>query len=199
MNWDIFLPTPIDFLNHAFQFAAIHDEEPEFLEDVPAEFYNSREAELLSSQSALHPKFDIMLFIRAATILDNAVLDFESTSFTGSELASGIFWIVYPHERGLDKEREHLLTVATGYNSTQLARVLNFLEDYRACRSQDIHQVLSSTSVTTLLQEFKQREEHFRIEDDQTPPILTEEDYDEILRVRAGKYGLVFNSFLDAF
>jgi hypothetical protein len=194
LNWDVFLPTPIDFLKHAFHFAAIFEGEDQIpWGDVPPAFYNSRVAEKSSSNSVLHPRFEIMLFIRAATILDNAVLDFGSSSFTGSELASGIFYIVFPHEHGT--KREKLLAAVTGYTVSQLASVIEFLEPYRGCSSQKILEILNLDLVNDMRRNFGEGGEPYRIEEDQTPDIVAEGYYRSVMEERARKFGYSFDGY----
>jgi Cyclin, C-terminal domain len=129
-----------------------------------------------------------MLFVRAATMLDSAAMDYESSSFTGSELASGVFNIVLSHERGKEQEREKMLTTVTGYTSNQLKRVIHFLNPYRVSPD-SILNILDREMVQNLRQAYAPTNEHFRIEEDQTPSCLDEEHYRELVETRVGNPG----------
>jgi hypothetical protein len=93
MNWNVMLPSPLDFLRHSLQFAAL-------LEGIPKECYLPEgipnPLEDRGADTVLHQKYDTMMFACAAAILDRAAMDYYSLSFLGSQIAAAVFWIVYP-------------------------------------------------------------------------------------------------------
>ena len=103
------LPLPIDFLRHSLHFACFK-EGPLIFAPFPEGFYNS----LKEETTTLHQKYCTMLFLKAVSVLDDAVLDVESINFCGSVLAAGVFWKVYPMEDKSFEEKELLLKISTG-------------------------------------------------------------------------------------
>lgn len=93
MNWNVMLPTPLDFLRHSLQFAAISEGVPDeccLPEGIP------NPCEERGADTILHQKYSTMMFARAAAILDRAAMDYYSLNFLGSQIAAAVFWIVYP-------------------------------------------------------------------------------------------------------
>lgn len=87
------LPTPLDFLRHAFQYAALF-EGNSVNNPLPEMLYDCRKEK--GFVTVLHQKYDTMLFAQAASMLDRIVVDYDSLSFPGSQLAAAVFWKVYP-------------------------------------------------------------------------------------------------------
>ena len=93
MNWDVILPTSIEFLRHNLQYAALWEEVPEtgVLPDVIRDPLADRQA-----NTVFHQKYDTMMFARGAVILDRAALDYHSLNFRQSQIAAAVFWMIYP-------------------------------------------------------------------------------------------------------
>ena len=85
-DFDIFLPTPIDFLRRYFQQSTLHMDlgagEP-----IPAVLRVDNK----SSSSYLVSKYCPVRFAEAASVLDRAVLDIGSLKFKNSVLAAAVF------------------------------------------------------------------------------------------------------------
>jgi hypothetical protein len=93
MDWNVMLPTPLDFLRHSFQFAALF-EGSLYNSDLPDMLFDSRYER--GADTVLHQKYDTMMFAQAAAIIDRAVMDYHSLNFLGSQIAAAVFWMIYP-------------------------------------------------------------------------------------------------------
>ena len=90
-NWDILIPTPLDFLHHCFQFATYGIGKPLFyVNDIPKEKGGQF--------SLMHRRYRKCFFFKGCSILDKAVMDYQHHEFTSSILAAAIFWKVVKNE-----------------------------------------------------------------------------------------------------
>lgn len=95
MNGNVILPTPLDFLRHNLQYAALWEEVPEkgvLPEGIP------NPLEDRGANTVFHQKYDTMMFARGAAILDRAAMDYHSLNFLGSQIAAAVFWLIYPRK-----------------------------------------------------------------------------------------------------
>jgi hypothetical protein len=211
----VYLPTPLDFLRQGFQNSCIifknfaSKEIPEYLYDSRCE---------LSANTMMHPKFDGMIFARAASILDKAVADYGSLHFSASILAAAALWIFFDeidindaayqrlkkletfHDYGIKckdskvKYRNILSIATTGYRYEVIESCVNFLEPYPPCNIEDI---VGSAEMIEWIKKWREQNSLFRVEEDLIPCYLEREDYgtailiiDGILRNRAYKNGV---------
>jgi hypothetical protein len=169
MKWDVMIPTAIDFLEHAFQFAAfISNPQPlPFPENIP----DLRDDP--SANTILHQQYDTMLFARAASIVDKAVMDYHSLKFAPSEIAASAFWRIYSETIDAVPSDE-LLVTATGYTLSSLQECLKFLEPFAEC---DIYQIFHEPIMIEAVQKWQLNEKDFRLEQDQIPFGMGPVDY----------------------
>jgi hypothetical protein len=167
---------------------------------LPDLLYDSRQE--YSSTSSMHQRYDTMLFAKAASILDQAVMDYESLNFSSSILAAAVFWKVLkdiPIEHwdpestqllyGIDKEKKLspedtkerkcfakniLLIVSTGYHFSDIENCCKFLDNYEYC---EIERILESRNMIELIQKFQTEGRDFRLEEDQIPCSLDPAKY----------------------
>lgn len=194
-HWNIFVPIPIDFLRHSFHFAALKEDIQQF-EPFPDGFYNSMEEDVNST--VMHQKYNTTLFLKAVSLLDDALLDFDSLNFAGSKLAAGVFWKTYPMDQKDNQQKELLLKIATGYCINQLEDVLEFLEPY-SFSVEDLYAVLSGEFLSEILGNAQMLGFCYRLEELQTPSNMLDSKYDDILRKRAKKLNQPFKSFIDQY
>ncbi len=179
------LPTAIDFLRHSFQFAALYTQS-EDMTPLPEMLYESREEQ--GNDTVLHQRFDTMLFAQACSILDRAVIDYQSIEFLGSQLAAGVFWKTYGLENPVEI-REKILAVATGYSLDQLKDCLEFLEPYGSPTFAEYTEILQGEVMVEVIQKHAVDMQYFRLEEHQTPCVMSPADYDHILATRAQRAG----------
>lgn len=99
MDWNVLIPTPHDFLKHSFQFATLADKtrrpnEIPGAEAIPMGLFDSNAVQ--TNATFFHPRYNAVLFAKACTLLDKAVMDSQSCDFLSSELAAAVFWRSYP-------------------------------------------------------------------------------------------------------
>ncbi|KAJ3325913.1 hypothetical protein HDV06_002298 [Boothiomyces sp. JEL0866] len=189
MDWNILLPTAQDFLKHAYQFATVADRkrQPNELpgaEEIPMGLFDSNAVQ--TNSTFFHPRYNSVLFAKACTLLDKAIMDSKSCDFLSSELAAAVFWRSYPKSETKDQS-EYILLACTGYELEQLSNCLEFLQAYHMS---DITEIINSEFVTSMIAHNSEKEEtQFRIEDHQLPLNMESSDFDKILSDRAKKLG----------
>lgn len=82
-----------------------------------------------------------------------------------------------------------LLSVATGYNKSQINDCLEFLEPYNSVNNEMIMEILDSETMVELFQRLAANDQVFKLEEHQIPGIQTSADFDIILWERAKKLG----------
>ena len=146
MNFKYLLPTPLDFLKRYFQQSASFVDtslSPPF----PSMLYIHQK---INWESFFTPKYNMVAFSRAVSVLDQAVMDKESMEYPASILAASVFlramtyWVIdtcqtiklTPRCREIDCQThknckyEQVLLVCTGYSSDALGKCCTFLEHY---------------------------------------------------------------------
>ena len=89
-NWNVLIPTSLDFLQHSFQFATFASRLHFYVNDIPKS---------KGGQSTLmHRRYDRRLFFQAVSILDKAVMDYQHLEFASSLLAAAVFYITIKKE-----------------------------------------------------------------------------------------------------
>jgi hypothetical protein len=162
MKWDVMIPTVIDFLEHAFQFATIASGNaisypfPDIIRDYRDD---------PSANTIIHQKYDTVFFARAASIADKAVMDYHSMKYSPSEIAASIFWRVYS-ESSKEPISELLLMQATGYKLSALQSCIGFLNSYVEC---NVCQILQDPFMIEAYQKWLEADKEFRLEQDQMP------------------------------
>ena len=90
-DWNILIPTPLDFLHHCFQFATFgYWKNLFYVNDIPKEKGGQ--------YSLMHRRYRKSFFFKGCSILDKAVMDYQHHEFTSSILAAAIFWKVVKNE-----------------------------------------------------------------------------------------------------
>jgi hypothetical protein len=168
MKWDVMIPTVIDFLEHAFQFAAIATGQAINF-PLPENIRDYRDDP--SANTILHQKYDTLLFVRAASIADKAVMDYHSLKYAPSEIAAAVFWRVYSE---FCETSDLLLEQATGYKVSALQSCLEFLDPFMEC---DIYQILQEPLMIEAYQKWQLVDKDFRLEQDQIPFSMRPIDY----------------------
>lgn len=198
----MYLPTPLDFLRQGIQNSCIifkkfaSKEIPEYLYDSRCE---------LSANTMMHPKFDGMIFARAASILDKAVADYESLQFSASILAAAVLWkffdgieineAAYQNLKELErfydfginckdsktKYRNILSIATTGYRYDVIESCVKFLAPYPPC---NIEEILGSADMIELIKKWRDQNSLFRVEEDLIPCYLEREDYGTFILIK---------------
>ena len=100
MSWNVMLPTCIDFLLRYFQYASFCSP----IEIRPLSSYLIASNVVVSDEQVLVRRFDPMCFAKAASMLDQAVSDYDSLKFSNSILAASAFWYSYPQHNSNSME-----------------------------------------------------------------------------------------------
>lgn len=189
LNWDVILPTSFDFLRHNLQYAALYSGQVSYAR-LPSMLYESREER--SAKTVMHQRYDTLVFARAAAILDQAMLDYDSLAIVGSVLAAAVFWLVYL-ENGSVADSEKILIITSGYQRAALSAALDFLQPYSLYTEQDVLKSLDTEEMTNLVQTCTVDSMHFRLEEHQTPVEMTVMEVDEIMAARSAKKGMPYS------
>ncbi|KAJ2995978.1 hypothetical protein HDV02_000264 [Globomyces sp. JEL0801] len=186
MNWDLLLPTPLDFLQHALQFATFV-EPPTYYEDLPNELVESRDR----CTTIQHQRYCTMQFSHAVTILDQSVLDYRSLSFPPSVLAATAF---YKHisTHTLSVPVEKLLLTATGYTVNDLSDCLQFMEVYHP---ENVEEILTTECMQKTIKNYSSflnenlLDQDFKLQQHQITSLRSVKEYDELLQRNAQLLG----------
>ena len=90
MDWNLCIPTALDFLHHSFQFATIACPDLFYTSDFPIEKGGQC--------SLMNRRYSRELFFKGASILDKCVMDYQHLEFVSSLLAAAVFYKVIMNE-----------------------------------------------------------------------------------------------------
>lgn len=122
-----------------------------------------------------------MLFAKACSVLDDAVMDGASMEFSASVLAAAVFWKVYPLSATMEAS-EKILLECTGYTLSQLSACLEFLEPYKVA---DMNALLNDDFLLQMLHNPEIIDTYegkvFRLEEHQLQTHMQIEDYGTLI------------------
>ena len=185
LDFELFLPTPIDYLRRYFQQSSIlldHSQD----EPLPEMLYIHEP----SMESFMIPKYSLLLFAKAASVLDQAVLDYYSLKFPASVLAAAVFAVAiqhctlspnfgnatffnrdpngqeyrYPTHINDEETFKKLMLLSTGFNTESLTECMLFLQPYQPS---DIVETLKDEHRIDCIQRWSMESTPFRLEEDQ--------------------------------